>query len=198
MNKKVFISMLSLCVAFLVGCYVLKIFFPQEFALGIDNARIIAIGTYIDTHKWASMLFGILTGILFDWFYFGSVTQKLIPHFALIIVMVVYNVLLAVYYFCLPIEIVANNATTIVVISNLYMILTPMFFTNHIKPLSITYSINIVSQLLLLFIRDLSLITDNINSLTSLIWGIDNYLWIMLTYIIFNYDLISKKIKKEI
>lgn len=186
--------MLSLCVAFLVGCYVLKIFFPQEFALGIDNARIIAIGTYIDTHKWSSIIFGFVIGFIFDWFYFGAVTKRLVPHLANIIIMVVYGLALNLYYNFAPIEIVVNNSTLIMAISMCYMILTPMFFTKTIKELSITYSVNAISQVLLLSIRSLSMASANTSALATFIMSIDNYLWIALCYIIFNYN----KLKKEI
>ena len=50
MNKKVFISMLSLVISFLVGIYVLKIFFPEEFMMSIQNEQLVAIGKFIDSH----------------------------------------------------------------------------------------------------------------------------------------------------
>ena len=46
MNKKVFISMLILSISFLLGLYVFKIFFPQEFMMSIQNERIIAKGKF--------------------------------------------------------------------------------------------------------------------------------------------------------
>lgn len=186
--------MLSLCVSFLVGCYVLKIFFPQEFILGIDNERIVAIGGYIDTHKWASILFGIIVGIVFDWLYFGAVTKRLVPHYALIATIVAYNVALALFYNFAPIDIVLKHATTIMGISSCYMIVTPMFFIKEIKPLSITYGVNAISQVALLFIRDLPMSMTTLNTIASFIWGIDNYLWIALCYIIFNYNRLKKEI----
>lgn len=50
MNKKVFVSMLVLSMSFLMGLYILKIFFPQEFVMSIENDRLMLIGNYIDNH----------------------------------------------------------------------------------------------------------------------------------------------------
>lgn len=51
MNKKVFVSMLVLTIVFLAVMYVLKIFFPQEFMMSIQNERLVAVGSFIDNHK---------------------------------------------------------------------------------------------------------------------------------------------------
>lgn len=69
MNKKVFISMLSLVVSFLVGIYVLKIFFPEEFMMSIQNERIIAIGQYIDSHEWLYYICCGITAFITYWLY---------------------------------------------------------------------------------------------------------------------------------
>lgn len=194
MNKKVFTTMLSLSVVFLVLCYFLKIFFPQEFVMAVENERILIIGKYIDTHKWANFIFGFVIGFIFDWFYFGAVTKKLVPSPILLAIMVIYGLSLNAYYSFASIEIMTNFSSIIVAISSCYMILTPMFFTKTIKELSITYSANFISQTLLLIIRNLTSTMANTNAISSLIWGIDNYIWIALCYIIFNY----KTNKKEI
>src|SRR5699024_11955285 len=63
---------ISLVVIFLIACYVLKIFFPEQFVLSVENETIITIGNYIDNNKWASIIYGIIIGCVFDYFYFGD------------------------------------------------------------------------------------------------------------------------------
>lgn len=194
MNKKVFISMLSLSTIFLLGCYVLKIFFPQEFVTVVNNENLLIVGEYIDNHTWSKIIYYALISIIFDWLYFGAVTKKLVPNTSLIIIMVVYGLALNIYYAFAPIDIITKYSNIVVAISTCYMILLPMFYTKELKPLSITYVVNFVSQTLLLLIRDFTSATANSNAISSLIWGIDNYIWLVLCYIIFNY----KTTKKEI
>ena len=77
MNKKVFISMLTLSVIFLVGLYVFKIFFPQEFMMSIQSEKIIAIGTFIDSHEWLYYLCCGLTSFLTYWLYCCACSGRL-------------------------------------------------------------------------------------------------------------------------
>lgn len=185
--------MLSLSTIFLLGCYILKIFFPQEFVTVINNENFLIVGEYITTHKWANFIFGFITGFIFDWLYFGAVTKRLVPHPILIGIMLTYGLGLNAYYAFASIDIMTRYPTLVVAFSSCYMILTPMFFTKTIKELSITYSVNFVSQTLLLLIRDFTSAMANTNAISTLIFTIDNYLWIALCYIIFNY----KSNKKE-
>ena len=186
MNKKVFVSMLTLCVVFLAGCYVIKIFFPEQFVMAVENEVIVAVGNFIDSNKWASVLYYTAISIIFDWFYFGAVTRRLVPKLSLLIIMIAYGLGLNLFYAYAPIELV-------IAISSCYMILPPMFYIKELKPLSITYTVNAISQQLLLFIRDFTSVTANMSALSSFVWGIDNYIWIVICYILFNY----KNKKKE-
>lgn len=179
--------MLCLSSAFLLASYVLKIFFPQEFVTVINYEGIVAIGEYIDTHAWSKIIYYTLISIVFDWLYFGAVTKSLIPKTSLIVTIVVYGVLLSIYYTFAPIEVISKYSNVVVALSTCYMILLPMFYTKELKPLSITYVVNFVSQMLLLLIRDFTTATANTSAISSFVWGIDNYVWIALCYIIFNY-----------
>ena len=59
MNKKVLKTMIALVIVFLLACYILKIFFPEQFVMSIENEKLIAIGNYIDNNAWAYYIFGI-------------------------------------------------------------------------------------------------------------------------------------------
>ena len=186
MNKKVFISMLTLSVIFLVGLYVFKIFFPQEFMMSIQSEKIIQICEFIDNHKWANILFGFGIGIVFDYFYFGAVCRQKILNWKLLLIIIFYGIGLNCYYNFVPVNFIANNSTLIMAISSCYMILVPIFFTNELKPLAITYCANFLSQSLFIVIRNITMISANTTSLTTFLFALDNYLWIICCYLIFN------------
>ena len=61
MNKKVLRTMITLVVVFLVALYVLKIFFPEQFVMAIQNEQFIAVGNFIDTNQFADYIFGMFT-----------------------------------------------------------------------------------------------------------------------------------------
>lgn len=197
MNKRVFVSMVVLVVAFLLGMYILKFFFPEQFLFAIENNTIIEIGNYIDSHAWAAIIFYIIIGVVFDWLYFGAVCRMTILKPALIAIIIIYNIAYSAYSSLAPIEFVEQNSLFVVAISTCYMILLPMFFTKSIKELSITYCVNAVSQLLSLLIRDITISTANMNALTTALLSFDNYMWLLLCFILFNYKKENSNGKSE-
>lgn len=187
MNKRVFISMLVLTITFLVGLYILKIFFPNESVMVIENERLIAIGEFIDSHIAIDFILGVILGIIFDYLYFGAVCRKLKLNFKLILIIIVYNIIYNSLYTFLPANIISEYSSIFVIASTIYMILLPTLFTKELLPLSITYTINSISQLLSLSIRNLNILLTTSNFMTMFLMTIETYLWLVLCLIIFNY-----------
>lgn len=187
MNKKVFISMLVLTITFLVGLYVLKIFFPNEFVMVIENEKLIVVGEFIDNHIAIDFILGVILGIIFDYLYFGAVCRKLKLNFKLVLVIVVYNVIYNSLYTFLSTNIISEYSSIFIIASTIYMILLPVLFTKELLPLSITYTINSISQLLSLSIRSLNVLLTTSNFITMFFMAIETYLWLVLCLIIFNY-----------
>lgn len=194
MNKKVLKTMIALVVIFLVALYVLKIFFPREFVMAIENEQLVKIGNYIDSHTWASIIMGVVIGIIFDYLYFGAVCQTMKLKWYFIAIIAVYNMGYSCFYFLVPESIVSNSTNILISLSTIYMILLPVLFTKNLLPLSVTYSINSISQLLSLSIRNIGMLMLNVNSLTIMFMSFDCYLWMFLLFMLFNY----KKGEKEL
>lgn len=187
MNKKVWTAMLVLTVVFLGFLYVAKIFFPQEFVMCIEDERLIQIGSFIDNHKWASYVVGALVGCIFDYFYFGAITRKLKIDYKLIVCIIIYNLSYNALFTFIPKEHILQYNSLFMILSNCYMILLPCLFSKELLPLSITYTINSIAQLLSLEIRGISLLMTNANSITMLLMVLEAYLWVVLCFIVFNY-----------
>ena len=185
MNKKVFISMLTLCIVFLAGLYVAKIFFPQEFMMSIQNERIIKIGTYIDTHKWLFYVCGATTAFITYWLYCcASCGRKyLVWYECLEILTVIVAVRVVSFY--------DTNISSIIQLTSFLFL--PALMKGSLKNAAIAYTIHGISQGLSLTIRNLPIYLYNFNFLTKCVIGIESYLWLALLYIIFNY----KETKKE-
>jgi hypothetical protein len=193
MNNKVLKAMIALVIIFLSALYIVKIFFPEQFVMSIETKALINIGTYIDNHKWSYFMIQFVIGCLFDYMYFGSVCKKFKLHWSLFIVIFLYNIGFSSFYTFGSVNLIIKMSNIIVAIASCYMILVPMFYTKELKPLSITYCVNAISQLLSLNIRGLSLLMTNANSLIMVLMSLECYLWMFLLLMLFNY-----KNKKEI
>lgn len=184
MNKKVFTSMLSLCVIFLCGLYIAKIFFPQEFIMVISNPQMIKIGNFVDTHIWTYYVMGVFTSFLTYWLYCCAICHKKYLNWkeCLIILGVIgISILLSLY-----------DVTLTSVFSVISMILLPYLFKGDMKYMSIVFSTHYLAQALTLRIRNLPLYFVNVSNFILFLVTIEMYLWLVLFYIIGNYN------KKEV
>lgn len=184
MNKKVFIAMLILTISFLVSFYVLKIFFPQEFVMAVENEHLIIIGNYIDTHKWSYYLFGIFTSFITYWLYCCAVCRKLflnLKECVIILIVIGLSIALSFYDVSLSSE-----------LSIIAMLLLPLIFKGDMHYMPIVMTVNNLSQLLTLKIRNLPIYLTTINSLNIFILSIDMFFWLILLYIIGNYKIKEK------
>ena len=179
MNKKVFISMLSLCVAFLVGLYFLKIFFPQEFMMSIQNEQIIKIGTYIDNHKWLYYICCGITAYATYYLYCCACSGRIkLNWFELLEILgVVVAIRLISFYD-------DTLATAIELASFLFL---PYLLKGKLKNCAIVYTTHTISQGLSLTIRSLPIYLQSANFITIIFMTFECYLWLALNCIIFNY-----------
>lgn len=187
--------MIALVVIFLVALYVLKIFFPEEFVMAMQNDAFITIGNYIDTHKWSAILFGFIIGFVGDYLYFGAVCRQKKLHWSLILIMIVYGLAYAMFYNLADVNLVISLSNIIIAIQSCYMILTPMLYTKELKPLSVTYCVTSIAQLLALNIRNLAMLITNANSIVNFAMCFESFLWLILLFCLFNYNK-KEKIEK--
>lgn len=184
MNKKVFISMLSLSVSFLIGMYILKIFFPQEFMLSIQNEKIILIGNYIDSHSWLYYTCCGITSFITYWLYCCACKHKLYLKWYEILLVI------ATIIICRVVNFYDTNMAMI--ISWCSFMFLPALMGGDIKTSAIVLTIHSISQGLSLNIRNLVIYLATGNFITISLLAIDMYLWLVLFYIIFNYKIKEK------
>lgn len=171
--------MLSLCVAFLAGLYILKIFFPQEFMMSIQNERIIKIGTYIDTNKWLYYICCGITAFVTYYLYCCACSGRVkLKWFELLEIL---GVVVAIRLISLYDD---TLATAIELASFLFL---PYLLKGKLKNCAIAYTIHIISQALSLSIRNLPIYLYSINFATMFCFGVESYLWLSLIMVIFNY-----------
>lgn len=180
--------MIALVVIFLVALYVLKIFFPEEFVMAMQNDAFITIGNYIDTHKWSAILFGFIIGFVGDYLYFGAVCRQKKLHWSLLIIMIIYGVGFELFYNLASPNTIVKSTNVLVGVQSCYMILIPILYTKELMPLSVTYCVTSIAQLLSLNIRNLAMLITNANSIVNIAMCFESYLWLILLFCLFNYN----------
>lgn len=179
MNKKVIKTMLALVLVFLVGLYVLKIFFPEQFILSIEIEVLINIGNFIDGRIWLTKICSAVTTFIGLFFFECAVTRKWKlnwKEFVVIIITIVATRLLSLW----DVDI-ANG------ISVIAMFIIPLINGAKLRELAVVYSIHYSSQLLSLKIRNLPIYLTHINSLIAICLTAECYLWLILFYFYYNY-----------
>lgn len=177
-NKKLYISMIVLIISFLVAMYVLKIFFPQQFVMAVENERLISIGNYIDSHKWAYYLFGIFTSFVTYHFYCCAVCKRLY------LKLWQYLVILATIGLNIGFTFIDTRISSY--ISIMSFVVLPFIFKANLKEVAIVYPIHGLAQILTLSIRNLPTYIQYCNMLFATMLTFECYLWLILFYIIFN------------
>lgn len=186
MNKKVFISMLVLSISFLIGLYVLKIFFPQEFVMSIENDRLVEIGTFIDNHLWLYYICCGITAFITYWLYCCACSSRLYLKWyeCLYIIATIIAIRLISFY----------DESLSTVISVVSFVFLPALTKGNIKQCALVYTVHGIAQALSLSIRNLPLYLTNINFITSLFMTLEMYFWLLLFYIIYNYKKKENKV----
>lgn len=171
--------MLILSIVFLVGMYVLKIFFPQEFMMTIQNENIISIGTFIDNHKWLYYICCGITAFITYYLYCCACSGRLrLRWYEVIEIILVIAIVRVVSFY-------DNTLATSIQLAS--FIFLPAMVKGSLRNTSITYTIHLLAQSLSLGIRNLPLYLASNNFVTVTLLAIDMYFWLLLLYIIFNY-----------
>jgi hypothetical protein len=179
MNRKVVSSMLSLCVAYIACCYILKFFFPQEFVLAVSNPRLIAIGNFIDSHKAVDFTCGCFTSFATYWLYTCAVCgRKNLKWWQNIILFSMYP--LSEAFMLVSVE-------TTSYFSIFAMLLIPAFVGAELKRTSIIFTFHGVCQLLSISVRGISSRLLSYDFATLFVVGLECYFWLILFYLRFNF-----------
>lgn len=179
MNKKVLKTMISLVLIFLAGLYVLKIFFPEQFVLAIENDKLILAGKYIDTHKWAYYLFGVFTSFITYWFYCCAVCRRwYLKWWECLVVLAVIGCTILFYNYDI------NLYTALSYSSFVFL---PALFKADMKNIWACFTIHLFSQMITLSIRNLPLYFSVVTNLNIFLLSLDMYLWLVLLYLFYNF-----------
>lgn len=179
MNKKVIKTSIALTIIFLVAWYILKIFFPEEFVLRINNEKLVSIGKFIDSHIVLSYACGIITSYIMYWLYLCAVCKKKKLSFKESLIVI------GVYIVSVIIEIIDVSLGGIFCI--IAMVVLPAMFKAELKNVALVLSFHLTAQALSLQIRGLSALLLSFDFLSLFVMTLECYFWLLLFYILLNY-----------
>lgn len=179
MNKKVLKTMIILVAVFLAGLYVVKIFFPEQFVMVIENDAFVKVGQFIDQREWLKEICDIITSFLTYWLYLCALTKRWYLNWKQILVVLGTIAITHGLYYLDP---VLCGGVSVVA-----MIILPALFKANSKDIAIVFSIHYLAQLLSTLIRSLPLLLTSVNYITILFLMIEAYFWLLLFYFYYNY-----------
>ena len=185
MNKKVIKVMIGLVIVFLLACYILKIFFPEQFVMVIQNQVIASAGHYVDEHLWLHIILACITSFTTYFLYTCAVTHKWCINWKeLIAILVVVGAVQGLY------ELDTTLASGISLVGFLVI---PSISNANIRDVAVVFSVHSISQILSTLIRSLPFLLTDVNYATILLMTFECYFWLLLFYFYFNYKRGNKK-----
>lgn len=169
--------MLTLCIVFLVGLYIAKIFFPKEFMMSIQNERIVKIGTYIDKHKWLYYICCGITAYITYYLYCSACCGRFIKK---------WQELLEILGLIVAVRLLSfANDNFATALEHTAFVFLPFLMKGEFKNVSISFTVHSFAQVLSLAIRDLPMYLHSANFITIIFMTAECYLWLSLCAIIF-------------
>lgn len=181
MNKKVFVSSLVLVIVFLCAMYIGKIFFPEDFVLLVENERLLAIGRFIDSHPLIYEICSFITAFVTYWLYCCAVGKRKTLNWKQCLYIVATILIVRLVAF------LNENISTHISITSFFVL--PIFVNAELKTTALVYGVHGLAQILSLSIRNLPIyFTNEVSFLTMVLMTSEMYLWLILFYLIFNYE----------
>jgi len=179
MNKKVIKVMIGLVVVFLLSCYILKIFFPEQFVMVIQSKAITTVGHYVDNNLWLHIILACITSFLTYFLYTCAVTHKWCINWKELIAILVFVGAVQGLY-----ELDSTLASGISLIA---FLIIPAISGANIRDVAIVFSVHSIAQILSTLIRNLPFLLTDVNYATIFLMMIEGYFWLLLFYFYFNY-----------
>lgn len=171
--------MIYLTIAFILTCYILKLFFPEQFLMIIENEQIVKIGMFVGDREWLHIMLACITSFITYWLYICAVTRKWYINWKeLILIAIAIATTQIVYNY---------DYTVASSLSLIFMIVVPAFSKAELKDVAVVFTVHCLAQILSTKIRNLPFLLTNINYATVLLLGLECYFWLLLFYFYNNY-----------
>lgn len=185
MNRKVFITLLSLTCAYLGAYYVLKFAFPEQFLLSLTGSGLAKFGEFLQTHKVINEIISNLMTILTFYLFSCACSSKLYLSWKETICVILLAIATNYSYVLIPQYSVHVSTTA--------MLLSATICRGKLLNTTITFGVHGTAQLFLLNIRGIETVLPKLNQASVYALGLEGLVILILFYIIFNFKKKEKK-----
>jgi hypothetical protein len=172
--------------ALLVGFYVLKIVCPQ-FIVGVaETPSIVRIGNFIDSNIISFSIYHFIVSYIGGYLYCCACCRNKKLNLYQNIILITFILICIISQIFFPQAIIFLNYSTFIVAPLLMLLVEKRLCKKELIPVISCFLIDTISQYLSIIIRDVTSLTNHINSATMTILIIDGMIWRFLLYSFFN------------
>ena len=176
---KPYIAALVIIGVLLVGMYIIKIFFPEQFMMVVQNETILKVGAFVDSHIWLQYITYGITAFITYWLYCCAVSKRFYLKW--------YECLIILGFVVINRVINCFDTTLGTAVSLCSFLVLPALTKGGLKESAIVCSFHVIAQALSLTIRSLPIYLTHANSVTIFLMTADCYLWLLLFYVLLNF-----------
>lgn len=176
----------------LVAFYIAKIFFPQLIVGVAEIPSIVKFGNYVDSHLWAYIIFSFAISYIGGYFYYCACYRKYKLDLIENLFLIGFTIFSYVIQFLLPDIYTPYNYVVFVFQPFIVLFIKKNKDSKYLTSICTCFSVDIMAQAMSMTIRDIVMMSTQINIATITILLIDTWIWRILLYLFFNY-----KNKKE-
>ena len=177
MNIKIAKTMLTLCIIYMVGFYILKFIFPDYLLLVVTDPNILKFGQFIESSIIVKIAYWLITG--FTTFYLFTSASKgsfKLKWYEILYVLgaTIINILITTY---LP-DLMVHTSTSL-------MFILAWLCKGKLSYSTITFVIHGFLSQFLFSIRGFETVIMQINTASGLILTIEGYVWMIILGLVF-------------
>jgi hypothetical protein len=178
MNKRIAKTLLILCIAYMIGYYILKFIFPEKLLLVVTDENIIRLGTIIDSNKIYKLIFNFVTSFITLFLFTLSCCGRFKIKWYEILYIILATILCM---FCAEFKPDLYTHTSISI-----MLILTLLCKGKMGYTVITFTIHGYLSQFLFSIRGFSTIMKYFNSVTGIVLMTEGCVWMIILTLFFN------------
>lgn len=177
MNKKIATTLLILCIAYIVGYYILKFVFPEKLLLVATDPNILRLGEFVQSNVIIENTFRIMTSFITYYLFSCACTGRFKFKWYEFIIILVFSVISRLCTIYFP-NLYTHTATSI-------MLLLPTILRGKLLYTSISFILHGYLTQFLLEIRGFETIILQYNLVSGIVLMIEGFVWLIILTILF-------------
>lgn len=178
MNKRIAKTLLILCIAYIVGYYILKFIFPEQLVLVVTDSNIIALGKFVESNIIIENIFKIFSTSITYYFFSCACTGRFKFKWYEFLIILGFSIISRLCNMYLP-NLYTHTTTSI-------MLLLPVLFKGKLSYTTFSFIIHgYLSQFLFSF-RGFETILLKYNLVSGIALMIECYVWLIILALFFN------------